>query len=337
MPLCSQAAHVGVGISGMEGLQAACASDYSIAQFRFLKKLLLVHGAWSHSRLTKLILYSFYKNICLYVMEVSFPTPQSPMKELPIIMSHAFQFWFAILSGFSGQIVFERWTIGFYNVVSERNQKPFCSRHWDAKSYKCPFSFCQIFTAAPPMAIGLFDFKCSAQSHLTFPELYKRSQNSENFNVKVRTLSHGFLIASAWIAIILSLFRQIFWLWCVNAVYHSVILFWGTVLALSQGNPHRLGSMLCSDDPMKLNSLSVCFRCCFFKWQSGKLSLLRKFHLHSESAYLRLQHPSPLYRALFIPGVFAVCSCHCLSQSWSGNGRLGLGKWLNLMNSHCGS
>lgn len=27
-----QAAHVGVGISGMEGLQAACASDYAIAQ-----------------------------------------------------------------------------------------------------------------------------------------------------------------------------------------------------------------------------------------------------------------------------------------------------------------
>jgi len=29
-----------------------------------------------------------------------------------------FQFWFATLSGFSGQIVFERWSIGLYNVVS---------------------------------------------------------------------------------------------------------------------------------------------------------------------------------------------------------------------------
>jgi len=28
------------------------------------------------------------------------------------------QFWFATLSGFSGQIVFERWSIGLYNVVS---------------------------------------------------------------------------------------------------------------------------------------------------------------------------------------------------------------------------
>lgn len=67
-----QKANVGVGISGAEGLQAACASDYSIAQFRFLKRLLLVHGAWNYSRICKLILYSFYKNVCLYVIELWF-------------------------------------------------------------------------------------------------------------------------------------------------------------------------------------------------------------------------------------------------------------------------
>lgn len=67
-----QRAHVGVGISGVEGLQAACASDYSIAQFRYLRKLILVHGAWNYSRMCKLILYSFYKNICLYVIELWF-------------------------------------------------------------------------------------------------------------------------------------------------------------------------------------------------------------------------------------------------------------------------
>lgn len=84
------------GISGVEGLQAACASDYSIAQFCFLKRLLFVHGSWNYSRMCKLILYSFYKNICLYVIEL----------------------WFAIYSGWSGQILFERWSIGLYNVVS---------------------------------------------------------------------------------------------------------------------------------------------------------------------------------------------------------------------------
>ncbi|KAG1148716.1 hypothetical protein G6F37_003158 [Rhizopus arrhizus] len=41
-----QAAHVDVGISGVEGLQAVCSADFAISQFRYLKKLLLVHGAW---------------------------------------------------------------------------------------------------------------------------------------------------------------------------------------------------------------------------------------------------------------------------------------------------
>ena len=45
-----QAADVGVGISGEEGLQAVNSSDYAIAQFRFLKRLLLVHGHWSYHR-----------------------------------------------------------------------------------------------------------------------------------------------------------------------------------------------------------------------------------------------------------------------------------------------
>ena len=66
-----QTAHVGVGIMGREGVQAACASDYTIGQFRFLTKLLFVHGVWSYRRLCKVLLYSFYKNICLYVMQVS--------------------------------------------------------------------------------------------------------------------------------------------------------------------------------------------------------------------------------------------------------------------------
>src|SRR5205085_1102518 len=67
-----QAAHVGVGISGLEGMQAARSADVAISQFRYLKKLLLVHGAWSYQRLSKLILYSFYKNIALYMTQFWF-------------------------------------------------------------------------------------------------------------------------------------------------------------------------------------------------------------------------------------------------------------------------
>ncbi|GAA51551.1 phospholipid-transporting ATPase [Clonorchis sinensis] len=163
-----QAAHVGVGISGMEGRQAACASDYAIAQFRFLNKLLLVHGAWNYNRLTKLILYSFYKNVCLYLI----------------------QFWFAILSGFSGQIIFERWTIGLYNVL---------------------------FSAAPPMALGLFDRSCSVRNCLLYPELYRDTQASASFNLKV------------------------FLCWILNSVFHSAILFWIPLAAFSSNTLYSSG------------------------------------------------------------------------------------------------
>lgn len=108
----------------------------SSIQFRFLLRLLLVHGAWNYSRMCKLILYSFYKNVCLYVIEL----------------------WFAIYSGWSGQIIYERWTIGLYNVF---------------------------FTALPPFAIGIFDKVCSAETMLKYPALYKPSQSAALFNVRV--------------------------------------------------------------------------------------------------------------------------------------------------------
>lgn len=57
-----QEAHVGVGISGKEGKQAVNASDFAIAQFRFLETLILIHGRWDFFRLTTVVLFSFYKN-----------------------------------------------------------------------------------------------------------------------------------------------------------------------------------------------------------------------------------------------------------------------------------
>lgn len=89
-----QAAHVGVGISGMEGMQAARSADVAIGQFKFLKKLLLVHGSWSYQRISVAILYSFYKNIALYMT----------------------QFWYVFANAFSGQSIMESWSLTFYNV-----------------------------------------------------------------------------------------------------------------------------------------------------------------------------------------------------------------------------
>jgi hypothetical protein len=57
-----QEAHVGVGISGKEGKQAVNASDFAIAQFRFLETLILIHGRWDFMRSAVVVLFSFYKN-----------------------------------------------------------------------------------------------------------------------------------------------------------------------------------------------------------------------------------------------------------------------------------
>lgn len=56
-----QEAHVGVGIAGEEGRQAVMSSDYAIGQFRFLSRLVLVHGRWSYRRIAEMIANFFYK------------------------------------------------------------------------------------------------------------------------------------------------------------------------------------------------------------------------------------------------------------------------------------
>ncbi|CAE6457915.1 unnamed protein product, partial [Rhizoctonia solani] len=89
-----QAADVGVGISGEEGLQAVNSSDYAIAQFRFLTRLLFVHGHWSYVRNSNMILNFFYKNIvCIGVL-----------------------WWFQIYCGWSTTYVFEYTYLLFWNV-----------------------------------------------------------------------------------------------------------------------------------------------------------------------------------------------------------------------------
>eukprot|EP00658_Telonema_sp_P-2_P078231 TRINITY_DN7281_c0_g1_i2.p1 TRINITY_DN7281_c0_g1~~TRINITY_DN7281_c0_g1_i2.p1 ORF type:complete len:465 (-),score=88.95 TRINITY_DN7281_c0_g1_i2:54-1325(-) len=90
-----QSAHVGIGISGLEGLQAARASDYSIAQFRFLLRLLLVHGRWNYNRISKLIVFSFYKNMSLYMT----------------------QFVYSFFNLFTGQSLYDSWALAMYNLA----------------------------------------------------------------------------------------------------------------------------------------------------------------------------------------------------------------------------
>jgi magnesium-transporting ATPase (P-type) len=88
-----KAANVGVGIFGKEGYQAAFNSDYAVSQFRYLKRLLFVHGRYSLMRNSYFIFIYFYKNLIF-----TFP-----------------QFWFAFFSGFSGSLLWDDWYYLGYN------------------------------------------------------------------------------------------------------------------------------------------------------------------------------------------------------------------------------
>lgn len=88
------AAHIGIGISGQEGMQAVLASDYAIAQFRYLERLLLVHGRWSYFRMCKFLKYFFYKNFAFTLCHL----------------------WFAFFCGFSAQTLYDPYFVSFYNV-----------------------------------------------------------------------------------------------------------------------------------------------------------------------------------------------------------------------------
>uniref|UniRef100_A0A4W5PDI6 Phospholipid-transporting ATPase n=1 Tax=Hucho hucho TaxID=62062 RepID=A0A4W5PDI6_9TELE len=90
-----KAAHIGVGISGQEGMQAVLSSDFSFAQFRYLQRLLLVHGRWSYLRMCKFLRYFFYKNFTFTFVH----------------------FWYGFFCGFSAQTVYDEWFITLYNLV----------------------------------------------------------------------------------------------------------------------------------------------------------------------------------------------------------------------------
>nr|CAD7203668.1 unnamed protein product [Timema douglasi] len=90
-----QEAHVGLGIMGKEGRQAVRCSDFAFGQFRFVRRVLLVHGHWYYLRISTLVLYFFYKNIV-------FITPQ---------------LFFNFISAFSTQAIYDTAYLSMYNVL----------------------------------------------------------------------------------------------------------------------------------------------------------------------------------------------------------------------------
>lgn len=90
-----QSANIGVGIAGEEGRQAVMSSDYGIGQFRFLTRLLLVHGRWSYKRLAEMVPCFFYKNVVFTLT----------------------CFWYGIYNDFDGSYLYEFTFLMFFNLA----------------------------------------------------------------------------------------------------------------------------------------------------------------------------------------------------------------------------
>lgn len=84
-----------MGISGQEGLQAANSADFSIAQFRFLVEMLIIHGRNNYRRMSTMVMYIFYKNMVLTLAT----------------------FFYAIYSAWSAQKFYLEAVSTFFNVI----------------------------------------------------------------------------------------------------------------------------------------------------------------------------------------------------------------------------
>jgi len=123
------AANIGIGISGVEGTAATNAADYALGSFRMLHTLLFVHGFWCYKRVALLVNFMFYKAALL-----SFSN-----------------FFFGILSRFSGQQLFVEILYQLYNVV---------------------------FTAMPITVLGVLDRALPAEVLDNIPEAYREAKGN---------------------------------------------------------------------------------------------------------------------------------------------------------------
>lgn len=145
-------------------LQAVMASDFALPCFRYLQKLLLVHGHWCYSRLANMILFFFYKNA---VSTFSLLCDHSPLPSVLVVprftriharcpslpqMFVALIFWYQFYCGFSGSAMIDQWYLIFFNLM---------------------------FSAFPQLITGTLDKGVSAETLQQLPHLYGNGQNSE--------------------------------------------------------------------------------------------------------------------------------------------------------------
>ncbi|KAI0954200.1 hypothetical protein AcV7_007497 [Taiwanofungus camphoratus] len=157
-----QEANIGCGLLGHEGSQAAMSADYAFAQFRYLTRLLIVHGRWSYVRIADMHSNFFYKNV---------------------IWTFA-MFWFMIYNSFDATYLYQVTFILLYNLV---------------------------FTSLPVGILGAFDQDVNAKAALAYPQLYIRG---------IRGLEYT---------------RLRFWMYMLDGLYQSVVVFYIPYLVWSLG------------------------------------------------------------------------------------------------------
>lgn len=157
-----QEANVGVGLFGLEGSQAAMSADYAFGQFRFLTKLLIVHGRWSYRRIADMHSNFFYKNV-IWTLAM---------------------FWFVIYNNFDATYLYQYTFILLYNLL---------------------------FTSLPVTTLGAFDQDINAKAAMAFPQLYVRGIQGLEYT------------------------RTKFWLYMLDGLYQSVVVFYIPYLVWTAG------------------------------------------------------------------------------------------------------
>lgn len=140
-----QEADIGIGISGVEGMQAVMSSDIAIAQFRYLERLLLVHGHWCYSRISSMVqnfslrntlqinsVYSshFFSNRLLILLwQICYFFYKNITFGVTVFLYEAY-------TSFSAQPAYNDWFLSLFNVF---------------------------FSSLPVIALGVFDQDVSAR------------------------------------------------------------------------------------------------------------------------------------------------------------------------------
>ncbi|MEQ2206600.1 hypothetical protein XENOCAPTIV_000481 [Xenoophorus captivus] len=115
-------------------MQAVLASDYSFAQFRYLQRLLLVHGRWSYFRMCNFLAYFFYKNFTFTLVH----------------------FWYGFYCGFSAQVrKLQDITKSVASFINDLHIMLFFPQTVYDQWFITLFNI--VYTSLPVLAMGLFD------------------------------------------------------------------------------------------------------------------------------------------------------------------------------------